>query len=101
MKSIIVSKSKLKPQVVQILRDVEEFRQEVVVTDRGRPVAKILPITEDLDVVLEKLSGSVLEYTDPTEPVEVDWNAIQSTIKIAPRSVHHRAHTGSHARDKG
>lgn len=75
MKSITVSKSKLKPKVLQILREVEELRQEVVVTDRGRPVAKILPITEQPDEVFKKLSGSVLEYADPTEPVEVDWNA--------------------------
>jgi len=75
MKSITISKSKLKPKILQILRDVEEFRQEVVVTDRGQPVAKILPITEEPDEALKKLSGSVVEYTDPTEPVEVDWNA--------------------------
>ena len=76
MKSITISKSKLKPRVLEILREVEESRKEFIVTDRGRPVVKILPFVETPNEVLENLKGSVLEYSNPTDPVEVDWNAI-------------------------
>ena len=76
MKSVTISKSKLKPKVLEILREVEESRKEVIVTDRGRPVVKILPFVDKPNEILKNLKGSVLEYTNPTEPIEVDWNAI-------------------------
>jgi prevent-host-death family protein len=76
MKSVTISKSKLKPRVLEILREVEESRSEVIVTDRGRPVVKILPFVDKPNEVLRSLKGSVLKYTDPTEPIEVDWNVI-------------------------
>lgn len=76
MKSVTISKSKLKPKVLEILREVEESRKEVIVTDRGRPVVKILPFVDEPNEILKNLKGSVLEYTHPTEPIEVDWNAI-------------------------
>ena len=77
MKTQTISKSRLKPRVLQILREVQESRKEIIVTDRGRPVVKILPYTDNPKEVLKSLKGSVLEYTDPTEPIEVDWNTLQ------------------------
>jgi len=76
MKSVTISKSKLKSRVLEILREVQTSRKEVIVTDRGRPVVKILPFTDTPNEILKNLKGSVLEYTHPTEPVEVDWDAI-------------------------
>ncbi len=76
MKSVTISKSKLKPRVLEILREVQESRKEVIVTDRGRPVVRILPFTDTPNEILKRLKGSVVEYTNPTEPVEVDWKAI-------------------------
>lgn len=73
-----VSKSKLKPRVLEYLRAVEETRQELIVTDRGRPVAKIVPYTDETQDPLEALRGSVIRYDDPTEPVgEDDWEALR------------------------
>lgn len=77
MKVQTISKSRLKPRVLQILREVQESRKEIIVTDRGRPVVRILPYADKPKEVLKNLKGSVLEYTDPTEPVEVDWNTLK------------------------
>lgn len=76
MKSKTISISKFKPRVLEILREVEQFRHEVVVTDRGKPIVKILPYTAPPSKALKMLQGSVVKYTDPTEPVDVSWNAI-------------------------
>jgi prevent-host-death family protein len=43
MNHITISKSKLKPGLLEILREVERSRKELVITDHGRPVLKILP----------------------------------------------------------
>ena len=71
-----ISKSKLKPRLLEILREVERSRKELVITDHGRPVLKILPYSPKPSETLKALRGSVVEYTDPTEPVESSWNAL-------------------------
>ena len=38
-----ISKSKLKPIMLKIFRNIEKTGEEVIVTDHGRPVLKIIP----------------------------------------------------------
>jgi prevent-host-death family protein len=44
MSILTISKSKLKARLLEILREVEESGQELIVTDHGRPVLRIVPI---------------------------------------------------------
>lgn len=72
-----VSKSKFKPKALEYFRQVEETGRELVITDRGQPVLKIVPFALDPDQALRSLRGSVLRYDDPTEPVGVEeWEAL-------------------------
>ena len=73
-----VSKSELKPHALRYFRQVERTRQEIIVTDRGRPVLKIVPYTEDPRAALRQLRGSVVKYEDPMRPVAVeDWESLK------------------------
>jgi len=75
---LVVSKSKLKPRLLAYLRRVEETGEELVITDRGRPVAKIVPYQRPNADPLDSLRHTVVRYDDPTEPVAVeDWEALQ------------------------
>ncbi len=76
MKQTTISKSKLKPRILEILREVEQSRKELIITDHGRPVLKILPYSPKPSEVIKTLRGSVVKYTDPTDPVETSWNAL-------------------------
>jgi hypothetical protein len=50
---------------------------ELIVTDRGRPVLKIVPYRGDAREASRSLKGSVLKYDDPTAPVGVeDWESL-------------------------
>lgn len=75
---ITVSKSKLKPKLLEYLRRVETTGEELVVTDRGKPVARIVPYREEAkEDVLASLRGTVVRYDRPTDPVgEDDWEAL-------------------------
>jgi prevent-host-death family protein len=64
-----ISKSELKPHALRYFRQVERTRQEIIVTDRGRPVLKIVPYSEDPRTALQQLRGSVVKYDDPLKPV--------------------------------
>lgn len=72
-----VSKSDLKPKVLEYLREVESTGEPLFVTDRGRLVIRIEPYSDD-DEALRRLQGIVLRYDDPMEPVaEDDWEALR------------------------
>lgn len=55
-----VSKFQFKPRALEYLRQVEKTRTPLVITDRGRPVLKLIPYAEDPDEALQELRGSVL-----------------------------------------
>ena len=73
-----VSKSQFKARALEYFRTVESSRKPVVITDRGKPVLKVVPFTEDPEELLEGLRGSLIKYKDPTKPAgERDWKALR------------------------
>lgn len=70
-----ISKSQLKSKLLEILREVELEDTEVIVTDGGRPVAKIskfhsAPNTEEL---FKNLRGKIKYFEDPTTSTIEEW----------------------------
>jgi len=70
-----ISKSKLKSTLLQVLREVEAEGKEIIVTDRGKPVAKIskfqtAPTTDEL---FQDLRGHVKYYEDLTASTTEEW----------------------------
>ncbi|MBI4277361.1 MAG: type II toxin-antitoxin system Phd/YefM family antitoxin [Armatimonadetes bacterium] len=71
-----VSKSKFKAHALEYFRQVQKGGEPVVITDRGRPVLKLVPYKAEAEQVLRILRGSVITYEQPTEPVAVEeWEA--------------------------
>ncbi len=66
-----ISKSKLKSRLLEFLRFVESEGEEIIVTDRGKPVVKISrlgsssPSTEE---IFGHLRGKVKYFEDLTTP---------------------------------
>ena len=59
-----------KSKCLALLDQVSETRQEIVVTKRGRAVARLVPIEK-----APSLRGSVLEADDIVDPIDVTWEA--------------------------
>jgi len=73
-----IAKSKFKPHALQYFREVERTGKGLIITDRGKPVLKILPYSEEPDKALAMLRNSVIKYENPTEPVGLnDWEALK------------------------
>lgn len=72
-----LSKSRFKAKALEHLREVERTGSELVITDRGRPVVKVVPYREDPAAALRSLHGSVRKYIDPLAPAvhAGDWKA--------------------------
>jgi prevent-host-death family protein len=72
-----VSKSKFKAKALEYLRAVEQCGEELVITDRGRPVVKVVPLNRDPDALLAPFRGTLIDYEEPTEPVaSEDWEVL-------------------------
>lgn len=70
-----VSKSQFKARVLEYLRNIETTGEALVITDRGNPVVELRPYRPYKRCPLEVLSGSVIEYKEPFEPVIEDgWD---------------------------
>ena len=73
----VISKSQFKPRALQYFREVQEKGVELIITDHGKPVAKIIPYSRNDEDVLKSLRNTVLKYEDPTEPVGLEeWEAL-------------------------
>jgi prevent-host-death family protein len=74
----VVSKSSFKAKALEYFREVESTGKELVITDNGKPVIKIMPYNYDPAEALRALRGSVIRYTDPLEPVGLeDWESLR------------------------
>lgn len=69
-----VSKSKFKPRALEYFRQVEETGEPLVILDRGKPVLRIIPYTQQPLKGMESLKDTVVKYDKPLEPVGLgDW----------------------------
>jgi hypothetical protein len=73
----LISKAAFAERVLEILREIEESGQPVLITDGSHPIVKVQPYFGDGQVIQASLTGTLISYVDPTEPVgEQDWEAL-------------------------
>jgi prevent-host-death family protein len=74
----LVSKSKFKSRALYYFRVVEKSGKPIIITDRGRPVVKIVAYSDNPDEILKELRHTVIKYESPMEPVGLDeWEALK------------------------
>ena len=74
---LTISKSKLKAHMLSIFRDLESSGKEAVITDRGRPVLRIVPFEERKTVaeLFADVRGKLILNEDPDRPTTSEWEA--------------------------
>jgi prevent-host-death family protein len=71
-----VSKSRFKAQALELFREVERTGKPIVITDRGKPVLRLVPYKEDPEATVRMLRDTVVKYRSPTAPVADDeWES--------------------------
>lgn len=61
-----------KARCLAVLDDVASSRREVVITKRGRPVARLVPLARARK---EPLKGLIEYEGDLVSPIDVEWDA--------------------------
>ena len=71
-----VSKSRFKAQALELFRQVERSGKPITITDRGRPVLRLIPYRDDPESAVRMLRETVVKYRAPTRPVGDDeWES--------------------------
>jgi prevent-host-death family protein len=70
-----IAAGEFKAKCLQLLNDVAETKQTLVVTKRGKPVAKVMPIVSEPVDIVGAMKGSVLWEGDIISPLDVEWEA--------------------------
>jgi len=63
-----------KAKCLQLLNDVERRREPLVITKRGKPVARLVPMPPETQL-FGALAGSVLDETDIVAPIDAEWDS--------------------------
>ena len=71
-----ISKGKLKAKMLEIFRQLESSGDELIVTDHGKPVLKIIPIKPKAGVaeLFGDLQGQVAYLEDIDTPTLAEWD---------------------------
>lgn len=70
-----IAAGKFKAQCLALLDEVAREHETIVVTKRGKPVAKITAVTDGQADLRERLKGSILREEDIVSPVPFTWEA--------------------------
>lgn len=73
-----VSKSVFKPKALEYFRRIEVTGEELVITDKGQPVIRIVPFRPRARKSSASLRGSVRHYERPLDPAaDGDWDVLK------------------------
>ena len=70
-----ISKSKLKPRMLEVFRQIEKEGEELIVTDNNKPVLRIQPFRQNASVgeLFGSIQGKVRYHEDLDKPTGDEW----------------------------
>jgi prevent-host-death family protein len=69
-----IAAGEFKAKCLHLLDEVQRSRQEILITKRGRPVARLLPVDEQPPPILGRMKGSVQILGDLIAPIDEKWS---------------------------
>jgi prevent-host-death family protein len=81
-KTLEVPAAEFKARCLKLMDEVQTTRRPVVITKRGKPVAKLVPLEEEVPTLFGRLKGTVTIHGDIISPVEQDWHAERGVLYV-------------------
>ena len=70
-----IAAGEFKAKCLKILDEVQQKRKHVVITKRGKPVAKLVPVDESTESFIGSMKGTMEILGDIVAPIDVEWEA--------------------------
>ena len=64
-----------KAKCLKLLDEVQQRRQEIVITKRGKPVARVAPVANSSGPLFGRMRGTIEILGDIVSPTGEVWNA--------------------------
>jgi len=74
--TVTIPAGEFKAKCLKLLDKVAEDRQPLVITKHGKPVAQIVPMQQNVDLV-GSMRGSGQILGDIISPLDVEWEAMK------------------------
>ncbi len=73
-----ISKSKLKANMLQVFREIEESGEELIITHNRRPVlcVRAIELRHPVEKIFEGLQGKVVYKEDINTPTIDEWDEV-------------------------
>jgi prevent-host-death family protein len=71
-----VSASDFKTHCLHYMDVANQKHETVVITKRGKPVAKLIPYEEEVPELFGRMKGAGVICGDIIEPLDVDWDIV-------------------------
>jgi prevent-host-death family protein len=72
-----IAAGEFKAKCLSLLDEVAEHRLELVITKRGKPVAKLVPVVSEKPRLLGRMAGTIQITGDIVNPTGEVWDAEQ------------------------
>jgi prevent-host-death family protein len=76
MMATTIAAGEFKAKCLKLLDEVAEKREPLIITKHGKPVAQVVPIPAQRNIV-GAMKGSVLWMGDIISPIDVEWDAMK------------------------
>jgi prevent-host-death family protein len=77
-----VPAGEFKARCLKLMDEVQATRRPVVIAKRGKPVAKLVPIEEEVPSLFGRLKGTVTIHGDIISPIEQDWHSEREILYV-------------------
>ena len=62
-----------KANCLRLMDDVAKRRVPIIITKRGKPVAKLVPLSEEPIDIFGRMAGTIRICGDIISPIDVEW----------------------------
>lgn len=70
-----IAAGEFKAKCLQLMDEVEKQRKQIVITKRGKPIAKLVPIDDEPISLFGYMKGTVKSYGNIIDPIETEWES--------------------------
>jgi prevent-host-death family protein len=83
-KALEVAAAEFKARCLKLMDEVQTTRRPVVITKRGKPVAKLVPVEENEPrrPIFGCMKGTVTIHGDIIGPIDLDWHAERGILYV-------------------
>ena len=73
-----IGAAEFKAKCLELIEDIHaRKRNSVIITKRGKPYAKLVPVDSKDEPFFGCMTGLAAIHADLTEPVDVEWDALK------------------------